>query len=250
MISAKCLTYGRVAFLEEALFSFLNQSDLEGAELVIVNDYPLQTLIFEHPQVKIFNLKKTFKTIGEKENFTIEQCKGPLIATYDDDDIALSNHFANIKKYFTPETNILHWKGGYYNHPNLTSIVHLGNSGMVFTKDIWEKVGRSPIMNAGGDTVFRDAVHKLGGVTDAYPLDEEIGWFYRWYMPVNGGVYHQSGAGFDVLGQPNIIQRHAAHIEYLRKQKLIPTGEIVLNPHWDLPYDQILKDFVNKKTPS
>ena len=71
-ISAKCITYGRVDTLEELIYSFLNQ-DYEGwSELIIVNDYPLQTLIFDHPKVKIFNLKETFSTIGAKENFAIE----------------------------------------------------------------------------------------------------------------------------------------------------------------------------------
>jgi len=53
-ISAKCITYGRVDFLEEALQSFLLQDYAGERELVIVNDYPLQTLHFDHPQVRIY----------------------------------------------------------------------------------------------------------------------------------------------------------------------------------------------------
>ena len=67
-ISCKCITYGRVATLEESIYSFLKQDyPADKCELIIVNDYPLQTLIFEHPQIKIVNLDKTFDTIGEKE---------------------------------------------------------------------------------------------------------------------------------------------------------------------------------------
>ena len=64
-ISCKCITYGRVNFLEESLYSFLNQDYPGKKELIIVNDYPLQTLVFEHPDVKIYNLDYTFNTIGE-----------------------------------------------------------------------------------------------------------------------------------------------------------------------------------------
>ncbi len=56
MISAKCITHGRVHLLEEALNSFLLQDDPEDTELVIVNDYSHQRLIFDHPRVKIYNL--------------------------------------------------------------------------------------------------------------------------------------------------------------------------------------------------
>lgn len=250
MISFKCLTYGRVAFLEEALNSFLLQED-NDAELVIINDYPAQKLVFDHPQVRIINLDRTFNTIGKKENFAIGQCEGDIIVTFDDDDIALPWHLKNIKKYFVPGTNILHWrKGAYYNHPNITSLTDLGNSGMVFSKDAWERARRSPISNAGGDSTFRENVHKLGNIVNAIPPDEEVSWFYRWYLPQNGGCYHQSGQGTDSSDRPNIITRHSAHVEGLRQKGIIPVGEVLLNPHWDQDYVQLLADFVkNEKGP-
>src|SRR5690606_38280483 len=153
MISWKVTTYGRVSTLEETLFSFLNQDDLTDCEMVIVNDYSLQELVFDNPQVRIFNFKETFKTIGDKENFVVEQCRGDIIAVTDDDDVYMSNHNTNIKKYFTNGTNILHWKKGVlYNKPNITNIVSIGNSGMVYSKEAWLKVGKHPIMNAGRDS--------------------------------------------------------------------------------------------------
>jgi hypothetical protein len=36
--------------------------------------------------------------------------------------IALPNHLSNVNKYFTDETNILHWKNGiFYNEPHITA---------------------------------------------------------------------------------------------------------------------------------
>ena len=244
-ISCKCITYGRVSTLEEALYSFLRQEYEGKKELIIVNDYPLQKLKFDHPEVKIFNLDKTFTTIGDKENFAIERCSGELIAVWDDDDVALSNHLSNMAKFWKEDTNLLHWNVGiYYNEPNITAIHPIGNSGIVYSKKAWEAIGKSPIQNAGGDMTLVTKLHNLGRehIVLASPKREEASWFYMW----GGRGYHQSGLGTDKPGKPNIIQRHSAHIESLRKQGKIPTGEIKLHPRWKHDYRKMLKDFVNK----
>ncbi len=248
MISFKITTYGRVSTLEETLFSFLNQTDLEDAECVIVNDYCMQTLVFDHPKVRIINLEEQFPTIGEKENFAVEQCKGDIIAVTDDDDIYLKNHISNIKKYFVPGTNILHWKGCFYNEPEISSIVGIGNSGMVYSKKAWWDIGKHPVMNAGGDSVFSVNVHRLGGVVNAEPADAEVSAFYRWSVrgSDNNGIYHQSGQGTDTPDRQSIIQRHGAHIEQLRREKKIPTGIINLKPNWKYDYQKMLDDYLNK----
>ena len=247
--SCKCITYARINLLEEAIQSFLLQDyPVDRCELVIVNDYPLQTLIYDHPQIKIFNLDKTFDTIGEKENYAIEKCSGELIAVWDDDDIAMPNHLNNIAKYWKEDTNLLHWqKGVFYNEPNITKLMSLGNSGIVYSKKAWEEIGKSPIENAGGDMTLVVAIHNLGRdkVVLADPSNDECSWWYRWSMP-SEQVYHQSGMGTDTPDRLNIIQRHSAHIEQLRKKGLIPTGDIQLNPNWKKDYKQILTNFNNK----
>ncbi len=104
--------------LEESLHSFLQQDyPADKCELIIVNDYPLQTLKFDHPQVKIYNINQTFPVIGQKENFATELCNGDIICQWDDDDVALPNHLQNVAKHFTDDANILHWKTGvFYNY--------------------------------------------------------------------------------------------------------------------------------------
>ena len=251
MISFKITTYGRVSTLEETLFSFLNQDpeDLKDAECVIVNDYDQQILKFNHPKVKILNVRPSFKTIGEKENFAVEACTGDIIAVTDDDDIYLSNHLSNIKKYFVPGTDIMHWKGAYYNEPNIMGLVGIGNSGMVYSKDAWKRFGKHPIMNAGGDSEFSKKIHAGGTIVEAFPPDDEVSAFYRWSVSGsdNNGIYHQSGQGTDTPDRPSIIERHSAHIEMLRAAGRIPTGIIELKPHWKYDYSQILKDYVRNK---
>lgn len=244
MISLKCITYGRTTFLEEQLHSFLIQEFEGERELVIVNDYPLQTLVFDHPLVRIFNLDKTFDVLGDKENFTVEQCKGDIIAVYDDDDIALPNHLSNIEKYFVPGSDLLHWqKGMYVNLPNITAITSVGNSGIVFSRKIWRYLQGYPRENAGYDTTFTNTIHANSkNIVRATPPDDEVSWMYIW----GGRDYHQSGMGTDDGTRPNIVQRHIVHIEERRKKGLIPTGIVELHPHWKIDYSKLLKDFIKK----
>ncbi len=246
-ISCKTITYGRVNLLEETIESFLRQNyPPDKCELIIVNDYPLQTLRYDHPRIAIINLPETFSTIGDKENYATSICQGDIICQWDDDDIALPNHLTNVAKYFTNETNILHWENGiFYNEPNITDITWIGNSGIVFRKSAWEAIGKHPRENAGYDMTFIETLAKYGGRTFAKPPKEEASWMYRWNMP-SANLYHQSGQGHDVPGKPNIIQRHSFHIEMLRQQKKIPEGIVELNPHWNHDYVQLLKNFINK----
>lgn len=242
MISFKTLTYGRVHLLEEALNSFLLQ-DFEDREMIIVNDCPFQTLIFDHPKVKIFNLEETFPIIGQKENFTIERCQGDIIVTADDDDIALPWHCNNIMKRWDEETDLLTWGNAvFYNEPSITSLTAVGNSGFVFSKKAWERVGKSPLENAGGDMTFTKSL-KQGLWQIAYPTDKEISWFYRWSLPM---CHHQSGLGTDTPDRENVVIRNIKYVEGLRKKGLIPTGEIILQPHWRHDYIQMLKDYIKK----
>lgn len=248
-ISCKCITYGRVNFLEEAIESFIKQEYAGKKELVIVNDYPLQKLIYSHPDVRIINLDKTFDTIGEKENFAVSQCKSDIIAVWDDDDIAMPNHLTNIAKYFVEGTDLLHWhKGVLFNSPSISAITGLGNSGIIYSKKVWEKVGGHPLENAGYDTTFVYSIRLLpdSKLVFADPEDEDVSWFYMW----GGRGYHMSGQGTDTADRPNAIQRHSEHVENERRAGIIPTGDVYLHPNWNINYKQILKDYVRENQSS
>lgn len=238
LISCKCITYGRVNMLEESLHSFLNQDYPGPKEMIIVNDYPLQTLHFDHPEVKVYNVSHTFETIGAKENFATELCNGEIICQWDDDDIALSNHLSNVAEQFTDDVNILHWKTGvYYNEPNITQVGWIGNSGIVFRKSAWEAIGGHPDENAGYDMTFVERLHKYGGKKFAEMPKEKASWFYMW----GGRGYHMSGEGTDKPGKKNVIQRHSEFIEGLRAAGKIPTGDVYLSPYWKHDYNKKLE---------
>lgn len=243
-ISAKCITYGRVAHLEEALASFLAQDYAGPHELVIVNDYPLQRLHFDDPRVRIINLDKTFVTIGAKENFAVDACAYDTIAVWDDDDIALPNHLTNIAKYFRGH-DLLHWeRGGAWVGAELLSLEPLGNSGIVYTRDGWRTVGGHPLENAGYDVTFVDRLLAAGArVVRASPEPRDVSWFYMW----GTGSYHMSGLGTDDDTRPDVITRHRAHIEEQRQLGLVPTGDVELVPRWRRDYAAELRAFCDKR---
>lgn len=242
-ISCRVITYGRVVTLEETIQSFLQQDyPKDKCELILVNDYPLQKLEYNHPQIKIFNREEMFSTLGEKENFAIEQCQGNIICIMDDDDLYLPNHLSNINKYFTEGTDLLHWNRAIYmNWPKIEAITAVGNSGIVYSKKIWKQIGGYPKEQAGYDMSFVLKIKSTSpNIVFATPPDNEVSAIYVW----GNRSYHCSGAGTDTPDRPNILQRHSAHIESLRKQGKIPTGRIELKPNWKYPYDQLLKDYI------
>jgi len=233
-----------VDFLEESLYSFVNQTYAGPKEMIIVNDYPLQKLKFNHPDVKMYNLDETFATIGEKENYATKLCNGEIICQWDDDDVAMPNHLDNVYKHFKDNVNILHWKTGiFYNEPNITSITWIGNSGIVFRKSAWEAIGGHPIENAGYDMTFIERLHKFGGRLFVDMPKHEASWMYMW----GGRGYHMSGQGHDKPGKMNVIQRHSAHVEAERVKGNIPTGEVELVPKWKSDYKQMLANFIKHK---
>lgn len=242
-ISCKCITYGRVEYIEESIESFLKQEYEGESEMVIVNDYPLQKLHFNHPKVRIINLNKTFDTIGEKENYAVSLCRYDTIAVWDDDDLALPNHLQNINKYF-PEHDLLHWNNGILLVSNEIAAIHsLGNSGIVYSKDIWERVGRHELENAGYDMTFVMKIQSMGGiVARPVPPNDEVSWVYTW----GGGSYHMSGLGRDTPDRDNVVIRNAQHIEELRLAGKIPTGIVYLKPHWNHDYIEMHKKYISK----
>ena len=242
-ISAKCITYGRVEYLEESLASFLKQEYAGEHELVIVNDYPLQTLHFDDPRVRIFNLDFTFRSIGEKENFAISACRYDTIAVWDDDDIALPNHLANIDRYMRGH-DLLHWqRGAAWVGEGIRSLGWLGNSGIVYSRRIWDEVGGHAHENAGYDVTFVNRLLGAGApVVLAEPSAREVSWYYMW----GNGSYHMSGLGTDDGSRPNVVLRHADHIEALRQQGAIPTGDVELVPRLRRDYAGALSAYCDE----
>ncbi len=90
MISVLTLTYKRHHILEEAIESFLRQDINYPKEMVIINDNKDAEYIFDHPDVRIINLKDRFTSISEKLKWGFNQCKYDYIYRLDDDDLIIN----------------------------------------------------------------------------------------------------------------------------------------------------------------
>src|SRR5215831_16169093 len=102
-VSCICLTYARPRLLEEALHSFLQQDYSGPKELIILNDYAEQTLIFDHPEVRVINVPRRFRTVGEKMNAAIALASHELLFVWDDDDIYLPHRLSFSVEHFEPK---------------------------------------------------------------------------------------------------------------------------------------------------
>ena len=78
MISVLTITYKRHHLLEEAMESFLQQG-VVGAEMVIVNDNIEVDYVYDHPSIRIFNLKERFPSIAAKLEWGYKQCQNHYV---------------------------------------------------------------------------------------------------------------------------------------------------------------------------
>jgi glycosyltransferase involved in cell wall biosynthesis len=114
-VSCYCATYGRVNLLEESLQSFLIQDYQGEKELIILNDFPDQTIYFNHPQVKIYNHKKKESLLGKKFNDCVKYCTGEILFPWEDDDIYLSNKISfSVNKMISNNKRIFHTNNAFY----------------------------------------------------------------------------------------------------------------------------------------
>lgn len=245
-ISCLCLTYGMVELLEEALYSFLNIEYEGDYELVIINDFNKQKLHYDHPRVRIINLDKMFDYWGDKEQYGIDNCKYEYIQQFDNDDICFPKMLQEINNLFEDDFSLAHWANGlFWMGDKIEGQSSLGNSGIVFTKDIVKKIGRYPHNNNGADMFFLHKVNAAGKIGTMFP--EEPVWNYRWGQP----NYNLSGLGGPDEQRPlreQVVFRNARFIEDRIRSGLEKTGDIELKPHWKKDYYQIYQEYKKTKT--
>lgn len=240
-ISAICLTFGRVALLEEALESFLRQG-YANKELVIFNTCARQTLVFDHPQVKIINSKVRPKTLGETRNMAVAEATGDLMVTWDSDDVMTPLHLWNfLKSGFNPERHdwVRHSHQLYLEGRRLKGIVPGTANTFAFTKRAWMGVGKYNAQNTGEDSNFLGRVASMFDGLTVQLAPQEASYGVSW----NDETFHVSGEGEDKPGQPTGTEAVGAWTELRMGALFEPTGVIELKPHWKHDYVTMLKTF-------
>jgi len=243
IISCQCVTYGRVSLLQEALASFLSQ-DFEESEMVIFNDFPQQTLVFDHPRVRIINLAMRGPSMGWARNACTEQCRGHLIVRWDDDDLQLPHHLSQL---------VSNWRDGeswvgivphYYAEGWAIKSVAGGRhpNSVAFTKDAWRKIGgfmEGPLVpNMHEDQVFMGKLYPMPGheVESHRPS-----FIYHW----GNGAYHVTGSA----DTPTSHQRVGQHVESEVRRQVQPTGIIKLEPQFRKKPVDMVTEFCELRTP-
>lgn len=219
MISVLTITYKRPHLLEEAIESFLQQG-VVGAEMVIVNDNPEVDYVYEHPSIRIFNLKERFPSIAAKLEWGYKQCQNHYVYRLDDDDLLAPWALENVKEDIlnNPGHEIYRSRGMYFfvNNEFKKEDSNI-NNGNVYSKSYLDRI---KFPNKSGD---EDADITFMHKADIYESKLKHSMLYRWGM----STLHISGMGI----QPNEVI--LAQADKVLEE---PSGVIQLNPHFDNDY--------------
>jgi hypothetical protein len=222
-VSCLCMTYCRPDLLEEAIESFHKQKH-KNKELIILNDNNKINLIYEHENVKVFNFKNRFKTLGDKRNASLDIASGDILMTWDDDDIHLpSRIFDTISSidtgmYIGRRWAMLDNHGKYHHLYNETGTLCTAAVTREFLMS-----ARYPQVNGGEDWGI---MKKLCYDTKYYTYDHQrFNYIYR-----AGGWQHATGK--KMLVDPYNL-----------------SGDIVLEPKWKEDYTEIAEKLI-KENPS
>lgn len=220
MISVLTITYKRPHLLEEAIESFLRQEGIKYAEMVIVNDNAEVDYVYDHPQIKIFNVKERFPSIAAKLKWGFEKCTHNFIYRLDDDDLLAPHALHNAAVTIIEEKlnyDIYRSKDHYFFINNLYSAKSSNiNNGNIYTKKYLDRIVWP---DKSGDEDAHITYGQGGTVCEKIPTSM----IYRWGM----NTLHISGMGI----QPNEVI--LAQADKVLEE---PSGVVQLNPHFDNDY--------------
>lgn len=242
-VSCFCLTYGRPRVLEEAIYSFLAQDYAGTKELIVLNDYADQVLTFDHPEVRVVNLPRRFRTLGEKLNAAVALASHDLLFVWDDDDIYLPHRLSFSVANFAPAKGFFKVGTAWVlNDQQLSGPVgNLFHAASCWSRSLFDAVGGYAAEGSGCDQIFeRQLADRFPGSTvPAAVLPAEIYYIYRW---VGTGSFHLSNLGREQVG-PN--RGYAAVADFVRQRAdagEIPRGTVALEPHWKAEYPRWVAD--------
>lgn len=230
MITVLTLTYNRTHILEEAVYSFLQQKNIENYELLIINDKKDVKYTFGHPNVRIMNLETRFDSLTEKLMFGFQHSKYDYIYRLDDDDLlsgpdSLDKCFNEIQN--NPGYDLYSSVEHYYLHDNYIKTGGSVNNGNIYNREFYLNYDLPPLSFAEDHYMVFD----IKPHTYRY---NHISMIYRW----GAGTYHISGYG-------NIAPAKLKSFMDSRQQE---SGNKILNPHWRNNYWDKIQSYQNSLT--
>jgi len=243
-----CCTHGRPHLLEEAVESFLLQDYPGSKELLVLNDQPEQELVFKHPQVRIINVGKSFRSLGEKRNACAALCTNDWLFVWDDDDIYLpwriSWSMQMVKAgpgFFKPDRSLM-LSDGVLSGPE----DNLFHSSACFHRDLFDRAGGYPPMGTGEDLEFERKIAKSLGVRSlafAGSPHDKLFYIYRWE---GTDSYHVSWFDGGAEGHAQVLD----HVTDAIRAGRLPAGRILLEPNWKADYVDKVGSFLSSVFPA
>lgn len=242
-VSCFCLTYGRPRLLEEAIHSFLRQDYTGPKEMIVLNDYSDQILELDHPEVRVINLPRRFRTTGEKMNAATALASHDLLFVWDDDDIYLPHRLRFSLANYDPAKGFFKARDAWFLNDGQLSgpKKNLFHAGSCWSRSLFDALGGYPAIGTGYDAIFeRQLGSRFPGSTAPHLVKpEEIYYLYRWG---GTGSFHMSGFG-GVKDGPNVgHDQVAAWVKHKAESGEIPLGRVALEPHWKRDYSQWVAD--------
>ena len=215
------------------------------AELIIFNTCPQQEIggLYAH-SVRVVNLDKRPKTLGDARNMAIMYAKGTHIVLLDDDDYMLPSYIETLNKYWTDELDWIVFDKQFLSEgTTIREITPPTANAVCYTKAAFEKIGGYAAKTVGEDTQFigRLSAQCKGKRVIIQPY--EIGFIYGWGQ----GTYHTSGLGEDSTDKPSAHERVERDFIARVANGSEPVGKVDIKPHCPYNWPEQAKLFLKTK---
>lgn len=243
-VSCMCLTYGRPHLLEEAIESFLRQDYTGTKELIVLNDLDRQTIFFDHPEVRVINVPKRFRTVGEKRNACAALTSHDLLFVWDDDDIYLPHRLSYSVRMFDPKKSFFKPSSAFALNDGVLKGPqrNLFHSGSCWSRALFDQVRGYAHMGSGQDLEIEQLFENIIGKGKNFDIKpQDIFYIYRW---AGTGAFHLSGFGKDKPGEKTGNEKVAESVLQKLNSGKLQSGEIYINSHWKCDYSRIVTEYL------
>lgn len=230
-------TYARVKWLEEAVYSALQQDYDGNVRVLILNDCPKQWLRCYDSRVQIQNFFPTYRTLGDKLNDLLKMATAPWIAFLDDDDIIMPWHLRRALDAIAKGKRTAAASHKFFFVGDKGDIAEPSLMDLLMERDLALSCGGFASLDNKQEHAFYDNFTKIEPL---YRADTRArpSYLYIW----GNGAHHVSGTG--ALDAGIGFRRDAAERMVTGKE---PTGQIVIEPQWRKDYLAMVKEVLERK---
>jgi glycosyltransferase involved in cell wall biosynthesis len=232
-VSCVCPTFARTHLLAEAIESFIRQDYLGETELIVLNDFYRQNIIFNHQKVKIVNHAERYATLGEKRHAAYKLATGDILVTWGDDDIHLPNRVTRIIKHLADDD--MCFEGWYYAlmHDGLFLERRSTAGAMAVRSESYHRWGGIPPIDVGEDVAFNALAKKANPSKTIRSCQDTPAFLYRWHGTKRR---HVSGTG---SANPYRFMLECAEKSVEEGEE--PSGDVYITPVWREDYVEKVK---------